>query len=70
MKTLYFFILFLLTAFCCSCTDYLNKPLAEPMSVEDLRGAIKQDSAFFDFYESVTMFAVANHAKRRMNPVG
>lgn len=56
MKISYYFVLFILSALCCSCTDYLNKPLAEPMSVEDLKDAIKQDSAFLDFYETVQKF--------------
>lgn len=56
MKASYFGVLFFLIIFFSSCTDYLNKPLAEPMSVEDLKGAIKQDSAFLDFYETVQKF--------------
>lgn len=56
MKTIFEYFLSTLCILYCSCTDYLDKPIAEPMSVEDLRGAIKQDSAFLDFYESVQKF--------------
>lgn len=56
MKASYFFVLFILTTLCSSCTDYLNKPITEPMTVEDLKGAIKQDSAFLFFYASVQKF--------------
>lgn len=56
MKASYFLVLFMLSSLCSGCTDYLDKPLAEPMSVEDLKGAIKQDSAFLDFYKNVQKF--------------
>lgn len=56
MKTLFKLGLFSLLVLFCGCTDYLNKPLAEPMSVEELKGAIKKDSTFLDFYEKIQRF--------------
>lgn len=51
MKNLIFIlsIVFLIT----SCSGPLNKPIVEPLTVDELRSATKKDTAFIEFYEEV-----------------
>ena len=50
-KIVFFSITCLLTL--SSCTDYLNKPITEDLSVEELRAAVKRDTDAVEFYEEM-----------------
>lgn len=43
----------LLSFFFASCHDNLDKSIAEPLTVEELREEIKNDSTFEDFYDDI-----------------
>ena len=54
MKHLYYFaVIALLFA---SCSGPLNKPIVEPLTVEELRTVTKKDTSFIEFYEEVQNF--------------
>ena len=47
-------IIFLLSIiFCFSCSNGLNKPIIETLSVDELKANIKKDTTFTDFYKDV-----------------
>ncbi len=46
-------VLFLLSICFASCHDNLDKSIAEPLTVEELREEIKNDSTFEDFYNDI-----------------
>ena len=51
MKKLFFIIV--IGVLFCSCNGYLDKPIYEPLSVEELKKAIEKDSVFQDIYEYI-----------------
>jgi len=51
-------LLFLIVAsiFLVSCSDPLNKPIYEPLTIEELQSVIKKDTTFIEYYEEVQKF--------------
>lgn len=45
--------LFVIAVFLGSCNNPLNKPIVEPLTVEELRSASKKDTSFIEFYEEI-----------------
>jgi len=54
MKNLFY--LLIITALLSSCNSPLNKPIVEPLTVEELRSVSKKDTSFIEFYEEIQNF--------------
>nr|WP_319998890.1 hypothetical protein [uncultured Draconibacterium sp.] len=54
MKNLFYLLIF--TAFLASCNSPLNKPIVEPLTVEELHSVSQKDTAFIEFYEEIQKF--------------
>ncbi|WP_289024235.1 hypothetical protein [uncultured Salegentibacter sp.] len=48
-----FTYLLIVTVLLTSCKNPLNKPIVEPLTVDELRSATKNDTAFTEFYEKI-----------------
>lgn len=51
----YLYLLIITTSFAC-CNRPLNKPIVEPLTVDELRSVTKKDTTFIDFYENIQGF--------------
>jgi len=54
MKYVFFLVIF--AAFFSSCSNPLNKPIVEPLTVEELRSISKKDTSFIEFYEDIQSY--------------
>ncbi len=54
MKNLFYLLIF--TLLLASCSNPLNKPIVEPLTVEELRSVSKKDTSFIEFYEEIQEF--------------
>ena len=52
-KFIYSAIMIILFA---GCNNPLNKPIVEPLTVEELRSVSKKDTSFIEFYEQIQNF--------------
>lgn len=50
------FYLLLIAVLFASCNGPLNKPIVEPLTVEELRSITKEDTTFIEFYEDIQEF--------------
>lgn len=52
MKKLFYALTMLIGCLCCSCNSYLDKPIYEPLTVEELKKAFEKDPMFeYDYSE-------------------
>ena len=54
MKNLFYLIT--ITLLLASCSSPLDKPIVEPLTVEELRSVSEKDTSFIEFYEGIQNF--------------
>ena len=50
------FYLLTITLLLASCSSPLDKPIVEPLTVEELRSVFEKDTSFIEFYEEIQDF--------------